>query len=459
LIEKRDRLPNFEILVLKLLYGKYVIFLECLLMKILVIGSGGREHALAWKLANDSLKPQIFCAPGNAGTAELGTNLDIDATNIDDLCTWCANEKPDLVVIGPEAPLCAGLTDRLETYGINVFGPNKAAAELEGSKQFAKEVMAAAEVPTSAYSNFVDVERACAYVREKNMPIVIKADGLAAGKGVTVAETIDQAEKAICDALEDNVFGAAGSSVVIEDFLEGEEASILALIDGENIVLLASSQDHKRIYEKDEGPNTGGMGAYSPASIVNEIVCEKVISEIYQPMLNELKKRGITYKGVLYAGLMIKDNQPYVVEFNCRFGDPETQAVLARWNGDIIPALMAVVNGNLSGDLISWKKEPSACVVMVAGGYPGSYKKGDPIGNISLANEVKDTVVFHAGTALVDDQVVTAGGRVLGITSLGDDLEDALSKAYIAVETISYKNAFYRNDIGHRELRRMKYGS
>ncbi len=428
-------------------------------MKILVIGSGGREHALAWKLANDSLKPQIFCAPGNAGTAELGTNLDIDATNIDDLCTWCANEKPDLVVIGPEAPLCAGLTDRLETYGINVFGPNKAAAELEGSKQFAKEVMAAAEVPTSAYSNFVDVERACAYVREKNMPIVIKADGLAAGKGVTVAETIDQAEKAICDALEDNVFGAAGSSVVIEDFLEGEEASILALIDGENIVLLASSQDHKRIYEKDEGPNTGGMGAYSPASIVNEIVCEKVISEIYQPMLNELKKRGITYKGVLYAGLMIKDNQPYVVEFNCRFGDPETQAVLARWNGDIIPALMAVVNGNLSGDLISWKKEPSACVVMVAGGYPGSYKKGDPIGNISLANEVKDTVVFHAGTALVDDQVVTAGGRVLGITSLGDDLEDALSKAYIAVETISYKNAFYRNDIGHRELRRMKYGS
>ena len=428
-------------------------------MKILVIGSGGREHALAYKLANDSLKPQIFCAPGNAGTAELGTNLDIDATNIDDLCTWCANEKPDLVVIGPEAPLCAGLTDRLETYGINVFGPNKAAAELEGSKQFAKEVMAAAEVPTSAYSNFVDVERACAYVREKNMPIVIKADGLAAGKGVTVAETIDQAEKAICDALEDNVFGAAGSSVVIEDFLEGEEASILALIDGENIVLLASSQDHKRIYEKDEGPNTGGMGAYSPASIVNEIVCEKVISEIYQPMLNELKKRGITYKGVLYAGLMIKDNQPYVVEFNCRFGDPETQAVLARWNGDIIPALMAVVNGNLSGDLISWKKEPSACVVMVAGGYPGSYKKGDPIGNISLANEVKDTVVFHAGTALVDDQVVTAGGRVLGITSLGDDLEDALSKAYIAVETISYKNAFYRNDIGHRELRRMKYGS
>jgi len=428
-------------------------------MKILVIGSGGREHALAYKLANDSLKPQIFCAPGNAGTAELGTNLDIDATNIDDLCTWCANEKPDLVVIGPEAPLCAGLTDRLETYGINVFGPNKAAAELEGSKQFAKEVMAAAEVPTSAYSNFVDVERACAYVREKNMPIVIKADGLAAGKGVTVAETIDQAEKAICDALEDNVFGAAGSSVVIEDFLEGEEASILALIDGENIVLLASSQDHKRIYEKDEGPNTGGMGAYSPASIVNEIVCEKVISEIYQPMLYELKKRGITYKGVLYAGLMIKDNQPYVVEFNCRFGDPETQAVLARWNGDIIPALMAVVNGNLSGDLISWKKEPSACVVMVAGGYPGSYKKGDPIGNISLANEVKDTVVFHAGTVLVDDQVVTAGGRVLGITSLGDDLEDALSKAYIAVETISYKNAFYRNDIGHRELRRMKYGS
>ncbi|MAW39890.1 MAG: phosphoribosylamine--glycine ligase [Kiritimatiellaceae bacterium] len=428
-------------------------------MKILVVGSGGREHALAWKLANDSMQPELYCAPGNAGTAELGLNVNLAVTDLGGLCDWCHVERPDLVVIGPEAPLCAGLTDRLEADGLRVFGPNRAAAELEGSKEFAKEVMAAAGGPASAYESFTDADAACAYVRERGAPIVVKADGLAAGKGVRVAETVEQAEEAIRDALEANAFGSAGGRVVIEDFLVGEEASILALIDGEHIVLLASSQDHKRIFEKDEGPNTGGMGAYSPASIVNEVVREKVIREVYEPMLAELKKRGITYKGVLYAGLMIQDDQPAVVEFNCRFGDPETQAVLARWDGDMLPALEAVVDGTLSNDLIHWKSEPSACVVMVAGGYPGTYAKGLPIGNIALANEVQDTVVFHAGTALVDEEVVTAGGRVLGITSTGEDLEDALSKAYIAVETISYRDAFYRNDIGHRELRRMKDGS
>ncbi|MAS97556.1 MAG: phosphoribosylamine--glycine ligase [Pontiellaceae bacterium] len=424
-------------------------------MKILVIGSGGREHALVWKLANDSTQPEMYCAPGNAGTAELGLNVNLAATDLEGICHWCRSKRPDLVVIGPEAPLCAGLTDRLELDGIRVFGPNQAAAELEGSKEFAKEVMASAGVPTSAYRSFTDADKACAYVRKHGAPIVVKADGLAAGKGVTVAETIDQAEDAIRDALEGNAFGSAGCRVVVEDFLVGEEASILALIDGENIVLLASSQDHKRIFEKDEGPNTGGMGAYSPASIVNDIVREKVIHEVYEPILAELKRRGIIYKGVLYAGLMIHDNQPSVVEFNCRFGDPETQAVIARWNGDMLPALDAVIDGTLSNNLINWKPQPSACVVMVAGGYPGAYSKGLPIGNIALANEVQDTVVFHAGTALEEKEIVTAGGRVLGITSIGDDLEDALSKAYIAVETISYQGAFYRNDIGHRELRRI----
>jgi len=424
-------------------------------MKILVVGNGGREHALAWKLANDSAQPEIFCTPGNAGTAELGTNLSFGATDLDGIRGWCADNKPDLVVIGPEAPLCAGLTDVLEADGIRVFGPCKAAAELEGSKQFAKEVMKAGGVPTSAYETFTDPDAACAYVRERGAPIVIKADGLAAGKGVTVAETVEQAEAAIRDALEGNAFGDAGNRVVIEDFLVGEEASILALIDGEHVVMLASSQDHKRIFEKDQGPNTGGMGAYSPASIVNETVWQKVKDEVYGRTLTELKKRGITYKGVLYAGLMIENDQPSVVEFNCRFGDPETQAVLARWDGDMLPAINGVIDGNLSEDMIQWKDDHSVCVVMVAGGYPGDYAKGEEIENLGKANAVADTVVFHAGTALQDGKVVTAGGRVLGITSLGKDLPDALSKAYIAVETISFKDAFYRNDIAHREMKRL----
>jgi phosphoribosylamine--glycine ligase len=424
-------------------------------MKILVVGNGGREHTLAWKLANDSAKPEIFSSPGNAGTAELGTNLDFGASDIEGIRGWCAENKPDLVVIGPEAPLCAGLSDILEADGTRVFGPCKAAAELEGSKQFAKEIMKSAGVPTSAYETFTDPDAACTYVRERGAPIVIKADGLAAGKGVTVAESVEQAEAAILDALEGNAFGDAGRRVVIEDFLAGEEASILALIDGEHVVMLASSQDHKRIFENDEGPNTGGMGAYSPASIVNDTVWKKVKEEVYDRTLAELKKRGITYKGVLYAGLMIENDQPSVVEFNCRFGDPETQAVLARWDGDMLPAINAVIDGTLSEELIQWKDEHSVCVVMVAGGYPGSYDKGHEIENIDQANAVDDTVVFQAGTALENDRVVTAGGRVLGITSLGNDLPDALSKAYIAVETISFKDAFYRNDIAHRELKRL----
>ncbi len=427
-------------------------------MKILVVGGGGREHALAWKLANDSAKPEIFCAPGNAGTAELGTNLPCGATDLEGIRGWCVENRPDLVVVGPEAPLCAGLADLLEAEGLRVFGPNRAAAELEGSKQFAKEVMKAAGVPTAAYETFSDPDAACEYVRARGAPIVVKADGLAAGKGVTVAETVGQAEAAIRDALEGHAFGDAGARVVIEDFLDGEEASILALIDGEHVVLLASSQDHKRIYEKDRGPNTGGMGAYSPASIVTPEVLEKVKREIYGRTLAELKRRGIVYKGVLYAGLMIKDGQPSVVEFNCRFGDPETQAVLARWDGDMLPAINAVIDGNLSEEMVKWKPEYSVCVVMVAGGYPGSYEKGNEIQNLEKANAVEDTVVFHAGTALRDGKVVTAGGRVLGVTSLGRDLPDALSKAYIAVETISFKDAFYRNDIAHREMGRLENG-
>jgi phosphoribosylamine--glycine ligase len=427
-------------------------------MKILIVGNGGREHTLAWKLANDSTKPEIVCTPGNAGTAELGTNLDYAATDLEGIKQWCLENQPGLIVIGPEAPLCAGMADLLEAEGFRVFGPTQAAAELEGSKQFAKEIMKAGGVPTSAYETFTDPDAACEYVRGRGAPIVIKADGLAAGKGVTVAETVEQAEAAIRDALEGNAFGEAGNRVVIEDFLVGEEASILALIDGDHVLMLASSQDHKRIFEKDQGPNTGGMGAYSPASIVTDSILEKVKTEVYDRTLAELKKRGIVFKGVLYAGLMIDGDQPSVVEFNCRFGDPETQAVLARWDGDMLPAINAVIDGTLSEDSVKWKPEHSVCVVMVAGGYPGDYAKGNEIQNIGKANAVEDTVVFHAGTAIDGDQVVTAGGRVLGITSLGTDLPDALSKAYIAVETISFKDAFYRNDIAHRELRRLENG-
>jgi phosphoribosylamine--glycine ligase len=420
-------------------------------MKVLVIGNGGREHALCWKLKNDSRQPELFCAPGNAGTAQLGTNLALSATDIAGITAWAKENKPDLTVIGPEAPLCAGLADALEAAGFRVFGPRKAAAELEGSKKFAKEIMEAAGVPTAACAVFTDATAACAYVRERGAPIVIKADGLAAGKGVTVAETVEQAEAAIQDALG-GAFGDAGSRVVIEDFLVGEEASILALIDGEHVVLLASSQDHKRAFDGDLGPNTGGMGAYSPAPVATDAVLELVRTEVYGRTLAELKKRGITYKGVLYAGLMIHNGQPSVVEFNCRFGDPETQAVLARWDGDIIPALEACIDGTLSEELISWKKEQSVCVVMAAGGYPGDYNKGDEISGLNAAAE--HAVVFHAGTAIQDGKVVTAGGRVLGVTGLGPDLRAAVDNAYAAVQNISWNGAFYRKDIAHRELKR-----
>ena len=418
-------------------------------MKVLVIGNGGREHTLCWKLKNDSRNPEIFCAPGNAGTAALGTNLDLVATDVEGITAWAKANQPDLTVIGPEAPLCVGMADALEAEGFRVFGPRRAAAELEGSKEFAKEIMKSAGVPTAAYEVFTEAEPACAYVRERGAPIVIKADGLAAGKGVTVAETVEQAEAAIQDALG-GAFGAAGSRVVIEDFLVGEEASILALIDGENVVMLASSQDHKRAYDGDSGPNTGGMGAYSPAPIVTDAVLEKVRTEIYDRTLAELKKRGITYKGVLYAGLMIDNGQPSVVEFNCRFGDPETQCVLARWDGDIIPAIEACIDGTLSDDLISWKEEQAVCVVMSAGGYPGSYAKGEVISGLDEAAE--DAIVFHAGTALDGDSVVTAGGRVLGVTALGSDLRAAVDNAYAAVNKISWKDSFHRKDIAHRAL-------
>ena len=423
-------------------------------MKILVVGSGGREHALAWKLALDRPRPELFCAPGNAGTARHGTNLPLDATDLDGLLDWARRERPDLTVVGPEAPLCAGLSDRLQAEGLRVFGPVAAAARLEGSKIFSKEVMRAAGVPTAASESFRDAGAARAYARRQGAPLVVKADGLAAGKGVTVCETLEQAEAAIDESLVRGVFGDAGREVLIEECLRGEEASILALIDGERIVLLASAQDHKRVFDGDRGPNTGGMGAYSPAPVVRESDGPFIREEVFERTLRELRRRGIVYRGVLYAGLMMTERGPKVLEFNCRFGDPETQAILPRWKGDLAPALCACADGALRPEHVRWRDEACVCVVMAAGGYPGAYEKGRVITGLDEAGALPDTAVFHAGTRAKDGAVVSAGGRVLGVTALGRDIRAAAARAYEAVGKIRFEGAQFRRDIAARALQR-----
>jgi phosphoribosylamine---glycine ligase len=423
-------------------------------MKILIVGSGGREHAIAWKLAGESTAPDLFCAPGNAGTATCATNLDLEATDIEGLVAWAGANRPDLTVIGPEAPLCAGLTDRLEEAGLRVFGPSKAAAQLEGSKVFAKDVMARGGVPTAKAAVFEDAEAACAYVRAEGAPIVVKAEGLAAGKGVTVCATIDEAERAIRAAMVERAFGDAGGRVVIEECLVGEEASILGLVDGEHVVLLASAQDHKRAHDGDRGPNTGGMGAYSPAPVVTEAMWPTIRGEVFDRTLAELKRRGIAFKGVLYAGLMMTAEGPKVLEFNVRFGDPETQVVLPRLAGDLLPALQACVDGTLTEAHVAWRAEACVCVVMAADGYPGAYAKGCRITGLDAANACPAAVVFHAGTALRDGQAVTAGGRVLGVTARAPDLRGAVERAYAAVDCIAFAGAQYRKDIAAKALAR-----
>ena len=423
-------------------------------MKILIVGSGGREDALAWKIALDSSRPQVFCAPGNAGTARRGVNVSIEAADLDGLLAWAAAEKPDLVVVGPEAPLCAGLANRLEAADVRVFGPRADAARLEGSKGFSKDVMRAAGVPTASAERFRNAEDALAYVRKVGAPMVVKADGLAAGKGVTVCATVQEAERAVRESLVDRAFGDAGGEVLVEECLVGEEASILALIDGEHIVMLASSQDHKRVFDGDGGPNTGGMGAYSPAPVVRETDWPLIRSQVFEPTLAELRRRGILFRGVLYAGLMMTERGPKVLEFNCRFGDPETQAILPRWKGDILPALFACAEGRLRPEHVRWREDACVCVVMTAGGYPGAYAKGHPIAGIDAAEALPDVTVFHAGTRVKDGQTVTAGGRVLGVTALGRDIRAAVGRAYEAVARIEFKDAHFRRDIAARALNR-----
>ncbi|MEI7899849.1 MAG: phosphoribosylamine--glycine ligase [bacterium] len=423
-------------------------------MDILVIGGGGREHALAWKLAQDSCRPALFCAPGNAGTAALAQNLPISAEDVPGLLAWAKEHRPDLTVVGPEVPLCLGLTDAFTAAGLRVFGPCQAAARMEGSKVFSKEVMAAAGVPTAHSQAFDRVDAAVAALAGFSLPVVIKADGLAAGKGVIIAQTRDEAVAAIRSMLVDALFGQAGSNVLIEEFLDGEEASILALVDGEHAVLLPSSQDHKRVFDRDQGPNTGGMGAYSPAPVVTAGLLPVIRDTVILPVVRELKRRGIVYKGVLYAGLMISPRGIHVLEFNARFGDPETEAVLPRIAGDLIPALQACIDGTLSDVLVKVCPAVAATVIMAAGGYPGAYKKGTPITGLDEAAKVPDSMVFHAGTALKDGQVVTAGGRVLAVTALGADLKTAVGRAYEAAAKIRFEGAHYRTDIAHRAFNR-----
>ena len=432
-------------------------------MKILVVGSGGREHAITWRLAQDAEKHDLYCAPGNAGTTGIATNVAIGAEDVEGVATWARENNPDLVVVGPEAPLVKGLVDQLLSLGIPTFGPIAAGARMEGSKRFAKEIMDAAGVPTGKAETFTDAAAAKAALPGYGLPVVIKADGLAAGKGVIVAETAEQAEAAIDDMLVANKFGAAGAEVLIEEFLHGEECSILAMVDGENAVLLPSSQDHKRVFDGDKGPNTGGMGAYSPAPVVTTDKLPMIKEKIILPVVRELKKRGITYRGILYAGLMVNDenSNPHgplaksgstvnVVEFNARFGDPETEAVLPRLGGDFATALLHAATGCLKPEDIVVKDECAATVIIASGGYPGNYEKGKEI--TGLADN--PALVFHCGTKTVDGKVLTSGGRVLSVTGMGKTLREAVNNAYAGVDKIAFEKAFHRTDIAHRAFER-----
>lgn len=423
-------------------------------MKILVVGGGGREHTLVWKISQSPLVDKIYCAPGNPGIAELAECVHIGADEITALREFAQAEEVDLTVVGPEVPLTLGIVDAFQAAGLEIFGPNKAAAQIEGSKGFSKDLMARYNIPTAAYQSFTDHAQAVSYIRHQGAPIVVKADGLAAGKGVIVAMTEEQAIAAVDDIMLDQVFGDAGASVVIEEFMDGEEASFFAFTDGKNILPLASSQDHKRINDNDEGPNTGGMGAYSPAPVVTDELHQVIVETIVKPTVDGLAKDGCPYSGILYVGLMIKDGKPRVVEYNARFGDPEAQPLLMRMKSDIVPVLLACARGKLEQDSIEWHEKAAVCVVMASGGYPGAYEKGLPISGLEHAAKINDLMVFHAGTALKGGQIVNQGGRVLGVTGLGDSVRDAIDKAYVGVKVIHWDGVHFRNDIGARALNR-----
>lgn len=423
-------------------------------MNILVIGSGGREHALAWKAAQSPKADRVFVAPGNAGTAqETGLeNVDIDVMDLDGLANFAATNNVGLTIVGPEAPLVAGIVDKFEQRGLRVFGPSAGAAQLEGSKAFTKDFLARHNIPTAAYAVFTDVTEAETWIREQGAPIVVKADGLAAGKGVVVAHSEDDAIAAVHDMLRGNAFGEAGHRVVIEQFLEGEEASFIVMVDGEHILPLASSQDHKARFDGDQGPNTGGMGAYSPAPVVDAAMHERVMREVINPTVQGMAADGYPYTGFLYAGLMIDSHgTPRVLEYNCRFGDPETQPILMRLDSDLVELCQAAIEGRLDQVEAQWHPHAALGVVMVANGYPGKYPKGDPISGLDRIDDPQ-VKVFHAGTRLDNNRIVTAGGRVLCVCALDSDIASARQRAYASVARIDWAGAGYRRDIGHRAL-------
>lgn len=425
-------------------------------MDILIIGSGGREHALAWKAAQSPLADTIYVAPGNAGTANEPNmqNVDIAVDDIKGLVQFALDKQIGLTIVGPEAPLVLGVTDAFAAAGLACFGPSAEAAQLEGSKSFTKDFLARHQIPSAAYQTFTEIDPALAYLRERGAPIVIKADGLAAGKGVIVAMDLNTAEEAVRDMLAGNAFGDAGHRVVIEDFLEGEEASFIVMVDGENILPMATSQDHKRVGDGDTGPNTGGMGAYSPAPVVNGEIYQRIMGQVIKPTVKGMAEEGRPYTGFLYAGLMISaDGSPSVIEYNCRFGDPETQPIMLRMQSDMVAHCLAALKGELDQEKAEWDPRPSLGVVLAAGGYPGDYAKGLGIQGLDAAAQL-DGKVFHAGTAKQDDQVVTAGGRVLCATALGDSVADAQQKAYQLVDAISWDGVFCRRDIGYRAIAR-----
>src|SRR4030042_1667722 len=424
-------------------------------MKVLVVGGGGREHALVWKLAQSPKVSKIYCAPGNAGISEQATLVPIKANDLNGLLNFASREKIDHTIVGPEEPLTKGIVDLFESKGLTIFGASQKAAELEGSKAFAKEMMKKYRIPTSLYEIFDDPKKARDYVRKQGAPIVVKADGLAAGKGVILCKTVEEALKSVDQIMVEKIFGEAGNRVVVEEYLVGEEASYIAFTDGKAILAMASSQDHKQVFDGDQGLNTGGMGAYSPAPRVTDEVHEKIIEKILRPIIQGMGEEGRPYKGVLYAGLMIHEGHPKVLELNARFGDPETQPALMRMKGDIVPILEACMQGTLSRYKIEWDNRASVGVVLASQGYPGDYEKGKILEGLKEVSQMEKVFVFHAGTTLKDGQVITNGGRVLGVPGLGEDISRAIERTYQAVKKISWEGVYYRTDIGQKALCRL----
>lgn len=424
-------------------------------MKVLVVGGGGREHALVWKIAQSPMVERIFCAPGNAGIAEMAHCVDLEVTDLEGLSRFAQDQGIGLTVVGPELPLTMGIVDLFESRGLKAFGATEKASEIEGSKAFCKDLSKRHGIPSAEYRIFEDRNQAAGYVRSKGAPIVVKADGLAAGKGVIVAQTEQETLEALDRIMVARDFGRAGDRVVVEEYMRGEEASFLVFTDGETVVPMVSSQDHKCIFDNDQGPNTGGMGAYSPAPVVTEEVGQKIIEGIMIPLIRGMAAEGRPYRGVLYGGLMIENGKPFVLEFNARFGDPEAQPILMRMKNDIVPLLMACIDGTLRGMEIEWDSRAAVCVVMSSQGYPGAHEKGRVINGLDEAALMDDVFVFHAGTALREDRIVTSGGRVLGVTALGDGIAEAIKKAYQAAETITWEGVHYRKDIGNKALGRL----